>query len=43
MRKVLNSRIFKIIYNDRYKLFDNGILFVNNKIHFHIEVVFFLN
>ena len=29
------KKLFKIIYNDRYKLFDNNILFTNNKIHYY--------
>ena len=30
-----DKRLFKIIYNDRYKLFDNEILFSKNKIHYY--------
>ena len=29
------KKLFKIIYNDRYKLFDNEILFSKNKIHYY--------
>jgi len=29
------KKLFKIIYNDRYKLFDNDILFLKNKIHYY--------
>ena len=29
------KKLFKIIYNDRYKLFDNDILFTKNKIHYY--------
>ena len=30
-----DTKLFKIIYNDRYKLFDNEILLTNNKIHYY--------
>ena len=29
------KKLFKIIYNDRYKFFDNDILFTKNKIHYY--------
>ena len=29
------KKLFKIIYNDRYKIFDNEILFTKNKIHYY--------
>ena len=29
------NKLFKIIYNDRYKFFDNEILFSKNKIHYY--------